>query len=189
MSRLKIKIDRNKTHQITSPVEDVEIPVEKIVCKTTRRILVPSVNRLRDLYRESFENPKNENNQIHIKDHLLHISSNQTDYNLDKFKKDIRLINKKVNQKLIHRRKYKKSPNRIVFFTFFEQSVDKELTHCHILLRVPDFLENHLQELLKLIRKYLPPKFSVMLTRRTHQISIKYPTKQTHELNDNFDVY
>ena len=57
MSRLKIKIDRTKTHQITSPVEDVEIPVEKIVCKTTRRILVPSVNRLRDLYRESFENP------------------------------------------------------------------------------------------------------------------------------------
>ena len=49
--------------------------------------------------------------------------------------------------------------------------------------------DTYLQELLKLIRKYLPPKFSVMLTRRTHQISIKYPTKQTHELNDNFDVY
>ncbi len=187
MSRIKIKIDRTKKRfRLKSPVKNIDIPVKKIVCRTTR---IPSVNRLRDLYRKSFENPKNIDDQIYIKDHLLHISSNQTRYDLDDFKKDIRLINKRLNQKLIHRRKYKKSPNRIVFFIFYEQSQDKELTHCHILLRVPKFLKNKIKKLVRIIEKHLPPLFSVRLTKRTQQISVKYPTKRTHELNDNFDVY
>ena len=71
----------------------------------------------------------------------------------------------------------------------FEQSVDKELTHCHILLRVPKFLKNKIKKLVRIIEKHLPPLFSVRLTKRTQQISVKYPTKRTHELNDNFDVY
>ena len=70
-----------------------------------------------------------------------------------------------------------------------KEKQDKELTHCHILLRVPKFLKNKIKKLVRIIEKHLPPLFSVRLTKRTQQISVKYPTKRTHELNDNFDVY
>ena len=44
MSRIKIKIDRTqKRFRLKSPVKNIDIPVKKIVCRTTR---IPSVNRL-----------------------------------------------------------------------------------------------------------------------------------------------
>jgi len=174
-----------------SRVKNIDVPITKVVCKTTREMLYPSKDKLRQLYRSTFETTKDHDNQHYLTNHILTITSNQTDYHLDNFRKDIRLINKRLNQQLIHKRKYKKSPDRIVFFTFFEQSIDKELTHCHIIMRIPIFFKTKqkIDEIIEVINKYLPPKFSVRLTKRNKKITRNYSTKQTSTNNDNFDVF
>ena len=96
-------------------------------------------------------------------------------------------FNNRLNQKLIHKRHYKKSPNRIVFYCFFEQSKDKVLTHTHILLRVPSLYKDRINEIASVIRKYLPYKFELEV--RNKDYSIEYSTKHYSDYNDNFDVY
>ena len=190
MSRLKIVIDRNNSkYSDNSPC--IDIPIKQVVCKTTREMLYPSKDKLRQIYRKSFETTSDHDHQHYLTNHILTITSNQTNYHLDKFKKNIREINKRLNQQLIHKRKYKKSPDRIVFFTFFEQSQDKDLTHCHIILRIPIFFnyKEKINEMTSVIEKYLPPKFSVKLTKRNKKTTRNYTTKKTSTNNDNFEVF
>ena len=69
---------------------------------------VQSSNRIRQLYRLAFESVIDSDDNVLLKDYFFTITSQRTDYSIDIFKKDIRFINKRLNQKLIHRRKYKK---------------------------------------------------------------------------------
>ena len=148
---------------------------------------VQSSNRTRQLYRLAFESVIDSDNNVLLKDYFFTITSQRTDYPIVLFKKDIRFINKRLNQKLIHKRHYKKSPNRIVFYCFFEQSTDKVLTHTHILLRVPSLYKDRINEIASVIRKYLPHKFELEV--RNKDYSIEYSTKHYSDYNDNFDVY
>ena len=148
---------------------------------------VQSINRTRELYRLAFESVLDSNDNVLLKDYFFTITSQKTDYSLDLFKKDIRFINQRLNQKLIHRRKYKKSPTRIVFYCFFEQSKDRLLTHTHILLRVPVKYKDKTDEIASVIRKYLPHKFELEV--RNKDYSIEYSTKHYSDYNDNFDVF
>ena len=148
---------------------------------------VQSINRTRELYRLAFESVLDSNDNVLLKDYFFTITSQKTDYSLDLFKKDIRFINQRLNQKLIHRRKYKKSPTRIVFYCFFEQSKDRLLTHTHILLRVPVKYKDKTDEIASVIRKYLPHKFELEV--RNKDYSIRYSTKHYSDYNDNFDVF
>ena len=143
------------------------------------------------IFRKSFETTSDHDHQHYLTNYILTITSNQTNYHLDKFKKDIREINKRLNQQLIHKRKYKKSPDRIVFFTFFEQSQDRDLTHCHIILRIPIFFnyKEKINEMTSVVEKYLPPKFSIKLTKRNKKTTRNYTTKKTSTNNDNFEVF
>jgi uncharacterized Fe-S radical SAM superfamily protein PflX len=146
-----------------------------------------SSNRIRQLYRLAFESVIDSDDNVFLKDYFFTITSQRTDYSIDIFKKDIRYINKRLNQKLVHKRKYKKSLNRIVFYCFFEQSKDKLLTHTHILLRVPIKYKDKTDEIASVIRKYLPHKFELEV--RNKDYSIEYSTKHYSDYNDNFDVY
>ena len=148
---------------------------------------VQSSNRTRQLYRLAFESVIDSDNNVLLKDYFFTITSQRTDYPIVLFKKDIRFINKRLNQKLIHKRNYKKSPNRIVFYCFFEQSKDKLLTHTHILLRVPINYKDRIDEIASVIRKYLPHKFELEV--RNKDYSIEYSTKHYSDYNDNFDVF
>ena len=148
---------------------------------------VQSINRIRELYRLAFDSSINSDNNVLLKDYFFTITSQRTDYSIDIFKKDIRFINKRLNQKLIHKRKYKKSLNRIVFYCFFEQSKNKLLTHTHILLRVPVKYKDKIDEIASVIRKYLPYKFELEV--RNKDYSIRYSTKHYSDYNDNFDVF
>ncbi len=148
---------------------------------------VQSSNRTRQLYRLAFESVIDSDDNVLLKDYFFTITSQRTDYSIDIFKKDIRFINKRLNQKLIHKRHYKKSPIRIVFYCFFEQSKDKLLTHTHILLRVPIKYKDKTDEIASVIRKYLPHKFELEV--RNKDYSIEYSTKHYSDYNDNFDVY
>ena len=146
-----------------------------------------SIVKVRELYRNAFENLVNSEDNIFLKDYFFTITSQKTDYPIILFKKDIRYINQRLNQKLIHRRKYKTSPNRIVFYCFFEQSKEKLLTHTHILLRVPFKYKDKTDEIASVIRKYLPYKFELEV--RNKDYSIEYSSKHYSNYNDNFDVY
>jgi len=57
---------------------------------------LPRTDKVRELFRNAFKTVKDEDNNTYIKDHLFHISTNQTNYSIDKFKKDLRLLNKRV---------------------------------------------------------------------------------------------
>ena len=78
-----------------------------------------------------------------------------------------------------------------MFFTFFEQSQDKDLTHCHIILRIPIFFnyKEKINEMTSIVEKYLPPKFSIKLTKRNKKTTRNYTTKKTSTNNDNFEVF
>ena len=190
MSKVQIKVQKIEFNR--------RLVEKEIVCRT---MTLPRTDKVRELFRNAFKTVKDEDNNTYIKDHLFHISTNQTNYSIDKFKKDLRLLNKRVNQQKIHKRQYKKSPNRIVFFCFIEQSQDKTLTHTHMILRVPDFLKDKLEDIRETIEKYLPPyfnketrrfedtRFTVKLTKRTPKITRNYSTKKKTTHNDNFDVF
>ena len=158
-----------------------ELTYDRIMLRTQ------SSNRIRQSYRLAFESVIDSDDNVFLKDYFFTITSQRTDYSIDIFKKDIRYINKRLNQKLVHKRKYKKSLNRIVFYCFFEQSKDKLLTHTHILLRVPSLYKDRINEIASVIRKYLPYKFELEV--RNKDYSIEYSTKHYSDYNDNFDVY
>ena len=158
-----------------------ELTYDRIMLRTQ------SSNRIRQSYRLAFESVIDSDDNVFLKDYFFTITSQRTDYSIDIFKKDIRYINKRLNQKLVHKRKYKKSLNRIVFYCFFEQSKDKLLTHTHILLRVPSLYKDRINEIASVIRKYLPHKFELEV--RNKDYSIQYSTKHYSDYNDNFDVY
>ena len=143
--------------------------------------------KVRELFRKSFENVVDLDDNVYLKEHFFTITSQRTDYPLPIFKQDIRFLNKRLNQKIIHRRKYKTSPNRIVFYCFFEHSKEKLLTHTHILLRVPVEYKNKTDEIASIIRKYLPYKFELEVRNKNY--SIEYSTKHYSDYNDNFDVF
>ena len=158
-----------------------ELTYDRIMLRTQ------SSNRIRQSYRLAFESVIDSDDNVFLKDYFFTITSQRTDYSIDIFKKDIRYINKRLNQKLVHKRKYKKSLNRIVFYCFFEQSKDKLLTHTHILLRVPSLYKDRINEIASVIRKYLPHKLELKV--RNKDYSIEYSIKHYSDYNDNFDVY
>jgi hypothetical protein len=145
-----------------------EQPITTVICKMSI-----DKNNTREQFRDAIRSVRDENNQTYIKDHFITITSNQTNYSIDHLKKDIRLINKNINKKLLskyrlikNKRHYKLSKDRIVFFCFFEQSKDKLLE---------------------------TTKHSCVLSNRSPSIVRKYSTKNmpkdNSENNDNFDVF
>jgi hypothetical protein len=166
-----------------------------------RKKRVKKFNRYRELHRNAFNSVKTLDNNVLpnvlLKTHFFTITSQITDYQIYSFKKDIRLINQRLNQRLIHRRKYKKSPNRIVFYCYFEKSNNKLLTHVHFLLRVPIKYIYQTDKIASVIRKSLPNKYcektesfhKFQLEVREEEYSIQYSTKHYSDYNDNFDVY
>ena len=166
-----------------------------------RKKRVKKFNRYRELHRNAFNSVKTLDNNVLpnvlLKTHFFTITSQKTNYQIYSLKKDIRLINQRLNQKLIHRRKYKKSPNRIVFYCYFEKSNNKLLTHVHFLLRVPIKYIYQTDKIASIIREYLPIKYCKKKRRfikfelevRNKDYSIQYSTKHYSDYNDNFDVY
>jgi hypothetical protein len=158
-----------------------EQPITTVICKMSI-----DKNNTREQFRDAIRSVRDENNQTYIKDHFITITSNQTNYSIDHLKKDIRLINKNINKKLLskyrlikNKRHYKLSKDRIVFFCFFEQSKDKLLTHSHMLVRVPLVLKNKIEEITETIKSYLPPFKNKIKKRYKNKNTNRYYSKVT----------
>ena len=112
-----------------------------------------------------------------------HISSTL----IDLFKKDVRIINAMINKKFFKRR-YKRSPNRIAFYCFFEKSANKLLTHCHLIMRIPNYLKEKI-EILMCIAEKCVLKFRYFIHFKKVPYSVSYMTKHYSDHNDNFEVF
>ena len=149
-------------------------------------------NENRELLRRSLININNDKDKInfHHKDMLVSISTQKSNYSNKKFERDLSIINRIINTKLIHR-KFQKRPDRIVFYAFFERSKLKNILHSHMLLRVPRFIANQFNVLFHFIRHQILPKFqfSMKITNRPN-IAIDYMSKQyDDDINDNYRVF
>jgi hypothetical protein len=146
------------------------------------------MNKQREDYRYALETAKDSDNNHYLKTHFFTICTQKTDYQIELMKRDMKNINRQVNQFFIHKRKYKKSPNRIVFYSFFEKSKDKKLTHCHFICRIPNFLKHKIEVLSSVLEKFVS-KLKYSFRVRKEDYSIAYPTKHYSDHNDNFDVF
>jgi len=153
------------------------------------------MNDLRRKYIDSLD-------KIQSSKYLITISSQKSNYPIETFKKEIRLLNKRLNQRLIHKRRYKKSPNRVTFYCFFESSNNKNLTHVHIVLDIPDHFRDRpcstrldrfkkqtfsIVPIVTIMTKYIPETYSIDCRERHY--SVEYSTKHYSDYNDNFDVF
>ena len=120
-----------------------------------------------------------------LKNTLITITTSKTNYSLTTFQRKIRLINAVLN-KALFKRGWKKHINRIVFFTFFETSAQKELLHCHLIIRVPEFMERNY--LFALLNGIVWGKFEMDFDVRERHNAIKYATKHFRYDNDNYTV-
>ena len=157
------------------------------------------MNIERERLRNAFRLIEDDDENCHLKDYLISISTQKTQYqNLnaivpnDRRKDSVKrlsIINAMLNKKYLTR-KYKKRTDRIVFYSFLEKSLNKSLLHTHMIMRVPKFLLSKLKEFFIYLRNILVRKFyySLRITRRP-EIATKYMSKHFRDNNDNFFVF
>ena len=147
------------------------------------------MNAERERLRSAFRLIEDNDDNCHLKDLLVSISTQKTNYSRKDFVRRLSIINAMLNKKYLTR-KYKKRTDRIVFYSFLEKSLNKSLLHTHMIMRVPKFLLSKLREVFIYLRNILVRKFfySLRVTRRP-EIATKYMTKYYRENNDNFLVF
>lgn len=157
------------------------------------------MNIERERLRNAFRLMQDDDENCHLKDYLISISTQKTHYQKlnalipnqtrQDFVRRLSIINAMLNKKYLTR-KYKKRTDRIVFYSFLEKSLNKSLLHTHMIMRVPKFLLSKLREVFIYLRNILVRKFfySIRITDRP-EIATKYMTKHYRENNDNFFVF
>ena len=147
------------------------------------------MNIERERLRNAFRLIQDDDENMHLKDYLISISTQKTNYSRKDFVRRLSIINAMLNKKFLTR-KYKKRTDRIVFYSFLEKSLNKSLLHTHMIMRVPKFLLSKLREVFIYLRNILVRKFyySLRITRRP-EIATKYMSKHFRDNNDNFFVF
>ncbi len=147
------------------------------------------MNIERERLRNAFRLIQDDDENMHLKDYLISISTQKTNYSRKDFVRRLSIINAMLNKKYLTR-KYKKRTDRIVFYSFLEKSLNKSLLHTHMIMRVPKFLLSKLREVFIYLRNILVRKFyySLRITRRP-EIATKYMSKHFRDNNDNFFVF
>ena len=97
------------------------------------------MNIERERLRNAFRLIQDDDENIHLKDYLISISTQKTNYSRKDFVRRLSIINAMLNKKFLTR-KYKKRTDRIVFYSFLEKSLNKSLLHTHMIMRIPKFL-------------------------------------------------
>ena len=148
----------------------------------------------RQKIRDSFNKIKDDEVNIHIKDQLISILPQETQrssFQETKFKKKLSIINAIVNRK-IFKKKIMKIPKseKIVFYNFLENSLsDKNLLHCHSIMRIPRKFLNMLKNIIQLLIDIVKEKFKFEITiHKRPKIAINYMTKKFSQNNDRFFV-
>jgi hypothetical protein len=154
---------------------------------------IQMISKDRQLIRDAFKSIKDDEINHHIKDQLISILPNETQkssFQETKIKKKLSIINAILNRK-IFKKKIMKIPKseKIVFYNFLENSLsDKNLLHCHSIMRIPLKFKHRLQEIIKLLIEIVRDKFDFKVSVNKRRNAIAYCTKNFNENNDRFYV-
>ena len=140
--------------------------------------------RLRNAFRLIEDNDEN----CHLKDYLISISTQKTNYSRKDFVRRLSIINAMLNKKFLTR-KYKKRTDRIVFYSFLEKSLNKSLLHTHMIMRIPKFLYRKFTDVFVHLSVVVKKFFYTLRITDRPEIATKYMTKHYRENNDNFCVF
>jgi hypothetical protein len=150
------------------------------------------MNTERQRLRHAFRLIRDTDENIHLKDRLISVSTQKTDYSKKSFVKTLSVMNAMLNRRFLTRN-YKTRPDRIMFYSFFEKSPEKKLLHTHMILRVPKFIMRNyekLKEFFRYFRNIVINKFFMTYTNyKRPEIATNYMTKHYRENNDNFFVF
>ena len=143
--------------------------------------------------RDCFKQIKDDDQNIHLKDYLITMCPNITETKFDDeqiLKKRVSIINAILNRKLF-KKKITKIPKseKIVFYNFIENSLNKNLIHTHSLMRIPRKFLNMLKNIIQLLIDIVKEKFKFEITiHKRPKIAINYMTKKFSQNNDRFFV-
>ncbi len=152
--------------------------------------------RLRSVFNK-IDNDKDKYN-VHLKDYLITICPQRTEKTKSifypfsderTFKKKVSIINAIVNRRFLKRNYMKRPEQKIVFYNFIENSLNKNLIHTHSLFRIPRILIHKLKEIFDYLISVVRNKFefSIRIDHRP-DVAIRYMTKKFSENNDRYFV-
>ena len=153
----------------------------------------------KELMRTSLKNYPEDTDRILLKDYLFNILSNHTQSkSMLRRNEDERIFNNKMKiiRDMLNKKMHKKKVNRIAkselieFRNFNENSLDKNLIHCHSILTIPKKFIMRVTEMIVELTKIIisKMKFDISVTHRP-TIAIKYMTKMFNENNDRSTVF
>ena len=145
--------------------------------------------QIRDVF--SRIDDRNDMRNIHLKDYLITICPQITETKFDDesiLKRRFSRLNAIINRRFL-KRHYKKRNDRIVFYNFIENSLNKNLIHTHSLFRIPRFLLTKLNDLFDYLKSVVQDKFKFSITiNHRPDIANRYMTKKFSENNDRYFV-
>ena len=128
---------------------------------------------------------------VHLKDYLITICPQITETKFDDeniLKRRFSRLNAIINRRFL-KRHYKKRNDRIVFYNFIENSLNKNLIHTHSIFRIPRFLLTKLNDLFDYLKSVVQDKFKFSITiNHRPDIANRYMTKKFSENNDRYFV-
>ena len=128
---------------------------------------------------------------VHLKDYLITICPQITETKFDDesiLKRRFSRLNAIINRRFL-KRHYKKRNDRIVFYNFIENSLNKNLIHTHSIFRIPRFLLTKLNDLFNYLKSVVQDKFKFSITiNHRPDIANRYMTKKFSENNDRYFV-
>ena len=83
------------------------------------------MNTERQRLRNAFRLIRDRDENIHLKDRLISVSTQKTNYSKKSFVKKLSVMNAMLNRRFLTRN-YKTRPDRIMFYSFLEKSPEKE---------------------------------------------------------------
>ena len=145
----------------------------------------------RERLRKSFKLIKDTDENKHLMNRLISVSTQKTNYSKKKLLKTMSVMNAMLNRRFLTRN-YKNRDDRIMFYSFIEKSKDKNLLHSHNILRVPKFIMNSYQQIREFFRyfkKIVNEKFLMTYKNYKRDVTTRYSTKEFSDENDNFYVF
>ena len=128
---------------------------------------------------------------VHLKDYLITICPQITETKFDDesiLKRRFSRLNAIINRRFL-KRHYKKRNDRIVFYNFIENSLNKNLIHTHSIFRIPRFLLTELNDFFDYLKSVVKDKFKFSITiNHRPDIANRYMTKKFSENNDRYFV-
>ena len=128
---------------------------------------------------------------VHLKDYLITICPQITETKFDDesiLKRRFSRLNAIINRRFL-KRHYKKRNDRIIFYNFIENSLNKNLIHTHSIFRIPRFLLTELNDFFDYLKSVVKDKFKFSITiNHRPDIATRYMTKKFSENNDRYFV-